>query len=259
MGFVPAEPLAARSLARCVNRRACRRSRFRRLFRAELVALGASGPGTHLAWIGPGPAMGQVAALAAQSDRILFENRALHGGLYRWLRWSPADTERTRDGMPVASLELSLLERPGFRLLCSWRWARLLSALGITRLLPLRAWQIYRRSGAIALLTVTGRRREDFVRAGDVLERIWLTAALRGLAFQPITGITLLLLRLELAGGEGLSPRHRHLVETLGRQLVDVFPVMRGAAPVMLFRLGTAPPPSARALRRASETLLSME
>ncbi len=250
------DPLFAAIDARCVNRRPYRAEPLPAAVRDELLGLGASVPGVHLSWIEAGPAKARLAALAAQNDRFLFENKALHDGLYRWLRWTRAEIARSRDGMPVETLELSRLERPGFRLLGSWQWARLLTALGLSRTLPSRARRIYQRSGAIALLATNGRRPEDFVRAGEVLERIWLTATLRGVALQPITGITFLLLRLSLAGGAGLSPQHRRLLEQRSQDFRQIFPAAVHETPVMLFRLGLAPPPSARAPRLPPQEIL---
>ena len=118
---------------------------------------------------------------------------------------------------------------------------------------------MYARSAAIALLTVEGADRTDFVRGGEVLERIWLTATLRNVAFQPITGIIFLLLRLALEQGRGLSVRHQSLVERVARDLWELFPEVLGQTPVMLFRLGLAPPPTARAPRLPSRRILSIE
>ena len=163
-----------------------------------------------------------------------------------------------RDGMPAETLELAAFERLGIRLLGSWRWARVASGLGLTRLLPYRARAIYRRSAAIALLSVQGDQREDFVRGGQVLERLWLTATRHDVAFQPITGTTFLLLRRRLVGGEGLNARHRRLLDRLDGELKQVFPECATDSPIMLFRLGLASPPSGRAPRLPLERVLDV-
>jgi len=257
-GPVAMDPLLEAIPARCVNRRPYRPDPLPARVREELQALAASSPGTRLSWVDADPAKARVAALAAQNDRILFENRELHDGVYRWIRWTRAEAERRRDGMPAETLELSPFERPGMRLLGSWRWARLAAALRITRGLPVRARTIYRRSAAIALLSVRGNKPEDFVLGGQVLERIWLTATRHGIAFQPITGITFLLLRRRLIGGEGLSAPHRTLLDRLGKEFERVYPEGAAESPIMLFRLGVASPPSGRALRLPLDEVLEI-
>ncbi len=241
---------------RCVNRRAYRRERLPMAVRGELQAVASASQGTRLSWVDTDSEKRRIAALAAQNDRILFENRALHDGLYRWIRWSRAEVEGRRDGMPVDTLELTALERPGIRLLGSWPWARMAAGLGVTRILPFRARAIYRRSAAIALLSVRGDQPEDFVRGGQVLERIWLTATRHQVAFQPITGITFLLLRRRLTGGQGLSHHHRKLLDRLAIEFERAYPEAVAESPIMLFRLGLAPPPSGRAPRLRLEQVL---
>jgi nitroreductase len=257
-GPVVADPLAEAIPARCVNRRPYGHDPLPAGVLKELQTLAASSPGTRLSWVDTEPAKGQIAALAAQNDRILFENRDLHDGVYRWIRWTSAEAESQRDGMPAETLELAAFERPGMRLLGSWRCARLAAALGITRILPLRARKIYRKSGAIVLLSVRGDQPEDFVRGGEVLERIWLTATRHGIAFQPITGLTFLLLRERLTGGEGLSTRHRTLLHRLNEEFERMYPEGAAESPIMLFRLGLAPPPSGRAPRLPLEQVLEI-
>jgi hypothetical protein len=212
----------------------------------------------RLSWIDADSAKTRIAALAAQNDRILLENRELHDGVYGWIRWTRAEAERLRDGMPGDTLGLSRFEQPGMRLLGSWRWARLAAALGITRGLPLRAHKIYRSSAAIALLSARGDQPEDFVRGGEVLEKIWLTATRYGVAFQPITGITFLLLRMRLTGGERLAAHHRTLLDRIGEEFKRVYPEGAAESPIMLFRLGLAPPPPGRSLRLPLEQVLEI-
>jgi hypothetical protein len=124
--------------------------------------------------------------------------------------------------------------------------------------MPLRARGIYGRSAAIALLSMPGSRPEDFALGGRAMERIWLIATRRGLAFQPITGITFLLLRLRMDGGEGLSRAHRALLERLAPEFYALYPEAAAGSPIMLFRVGTAPPPSGRSPRLAVDQVLTV-
>lgn len=251
------DPLFPALAARCVNRRPYRRAPLPSPIKAEFVSLASNAPGVSLDFVEDKPKKSALASLAAVNERILFENRALHDGLYRWLRWTTHETTRTGDGMPVESLELSVFERPGFRLLNSWPMTRGLTVLGLTRMLPWRTQRIYQNSAAIGLVTIQGTQPQEFVRGGELVEHVWLTATARGIAFQPITGITFLLLRCRLAKGNGLSLRHQKLLDTVGRRLGELLPSSLQRTPIMLFRLGLASAPSGRALRRPVESVLT--
>lgn len=251
------DPLCAAITTRCVNRRPYVASPLPNDVRNELQAAVQDTPGAQLDLVEQPREKSALARLASLNERLLFENRSLHDGLYRWLRWTADEAAHSGDGMPIETLELAPLERPGFRLLGSWTVARTAGLVGLTRALPLRTQQIYRRSAAIGLLSVSGSSREDVVAGGEALQRLWLTCARRGVAFQPITGVVCLLWRCRLSGGEGLSPAHRRLIEAGGRALARLLPNSERRMPIMLFRLGTASAPSARAPRRPVDTVLT--
>jgi hypothetical protein len=115
-------------------------------------------------------------------------------------------------------------------------------------------------ASAVGLLLVEGTSPQDMLRCGRGMQRLWLCATQHELAFQPMTAITFLFHRLA-AGGEGLSADD---VRTLGelRERHDALfglPATPELAPVMLFRLAKAEPPSARSLRRRVEDVLRIE
>lgn len=249
------DPLAGFIEARCVNRRPYASTPIPATLRADLSAIGTVAGAVGLHWADDPAAKRRAASIAAANDRILFEHRPLHQGLYRWLRWTPEEAARSGDGMPIASLELAPFERPGFRLLGWWPLARALGAIGLTRALPVRATQVYRRSGAIGLISTDALTPERFVEAGGALQRVWLTATREGLALQPITGIAFLLLRV-LLDEAGLSRRHHGLITRLRGELERAFPAAAARYPAMLFRIGYAPPPSGRSPRRPVADIL---
>jgi len=244
---------------RCVNRRPYEPRALPRDVRTEIDSLVSAVPGAHLSWVEDAAPKAKLAALAAENDRLLFEHRGVHDGVYRWLRWTASESARAGDGMPVATLELSPIERPGFRLAAWWPFARALAAMGVTRAVVRRSRHVYERSAALVLLTVDGGAREDFVRGGRVMERIWLTATNRGLSFQPVTGITFLLLRLLYLNGDGLSAEHRRRLQRIGDDASVIVPRLRTTTPIMLFRIGNGAAPSARSPRLSLSQLLTTD
>jgi hypothetical protein len=116
--------------------------------------------------------------------------------------------------------------------------------------MPARSVALYRRSAAIGLLTVEGNHPEHFVRAGESFERLWLTAALHRLGLQPLGGLTFLVLRQQLGEAGWLSAPHQRLAAAMTERLSSLAG-LRGRYVAMAFRIGQAPPPSARTLRRA--------
>ena len=160
------------------------------------------------------------------------------------------------DGMPIDSLELGRLQGKAFRLFSSWGLVSFLNQLGFSRFASRHSLHPMRSAPAVCLLTMRGGARSDYVRGGRVLERVWLTLTSLGIAMQPMTGITFLILRLRIAEGEGLSSAHRQRLALIQRQLYDLFPLGDQEALILLFRIGYADPPSGRSLRRPLQGVL---
>jgi hypothetical protein len=127
----------------------------------------------------------------------------------------------------------------------------LLNHLGMGRMISQISYQGIRSASAVGLLKVRSRRPEDLIVGGKALERIWLTVASLGLAFQPMTAATLFWMRWQMGGQNDFSHAHRQLLNGLWPQYRRLFEVQHESeGHVMLFRIGKGRPVSCRTLRK---------
>ncbi len=141
----------------------------------------------------------------------------------------------------------------------SWAAMDLVGRIGGGRALEKPARKAIAAASAVGLVTVPGRTREAYFAGGRAMQRVWLEATARGLAFQPMAPITYLFARLELGGGEGLSPAEAATLRELRARFGALFPAAASMGEPMLFRVARAAPPSARALRRPVDDVLVSE
>ncbi len=195
----------------------------------------------------------EIAAKAVSlNDRLLFENRRLHDFLFDHIRWNEKEAKESGDGLDLRTLGLNAFQRRVFRAMRSWRAVKIANLFGFSRLAQSETYKLCRDSSALGMILMDGLSPEAFMTGGRLLERVWLTAASLGLSFQPMTGITFLIQRLHMAGGEGLSEAHKNLLRDAGKDLKKVFPMEKDKATIMLFRIGHAPEP-VMSLRRRVE------
>ena len=109
------------------------------------------------------------------------------------------------------------------------------------------------------MITVEGVGPQSYLMGGRAMERLWLTATSRGLAFQPVTAILYLFSRLERGDGTGLSEKEIRKLAKLRKDFRQLFDIPDHHAEVMLFRMAHAEPASARSLRRKVEDVLIFE
>jgi hypothetical protein len=175
------------------------------------------------------------------------------------VRWTPEEVERTRDGVDIATLELSRTDLAGMRLSRHWSSILFLREIGGGRALERSARDSIGAASAVCLLTTKGVGPASYFRGGRALDRVWLEATRLSLAVQPMTVNLYLWARIERGGGEGLGDAETRLLREHRESFRRIFDVSRDDAEVMLFRVAEAPPPTARALRRPVEQVLTFE
>lgn len=240
---------------RCVNRKKYKPMQLETHARESLKKTAAQFKGVELFLIEDEEEKKKLAELLAVNDRILFENKNLHDFLFEHLRWTKKETEKSRDGMSIESLELGFLQSRIFKFLSSWNLVRFLNFLGFSRLVPAQSYKLCTSSSALCVLLMQGLNSESFVDGGRVLQRIWLTAASLGLSLHPMTGITFLIQKLRMGEDKGLSNSHRELLIDIYQRLKDIFPIENKAI-IMSFRIGYAEQPSDKSLRLPVEEVL---
>ena len=246
------EPLFDAIARRCTNRRPYQN---RPVSADALARLGDSIPAdrrSRLLFIEDRDARRRVARAASLNDRTFLEIRELHDRFYESIRWTEADAERSRDGLFVRTLELGPTAL-AFRAMKSWLFVQTMAALGGTRLAPMHSYQTFMRSPVFGFLQMAKDTPLDFVEGGRRMQRVWLTATSLGLSLQPMAGMLCLLPYLRSSDTSIVPKGPRALIEKAERLFETVLPLGAGQAPILLFRLGYGPSPSARSLRQAVE------
>lgn len=189
-----------------------------------------------------------VAKALGAADVLRLRHPVMFADMMREISWTDRETAQRREGLDLKTLEL-----PGAT-------AKLLSLLrrfpAVRKLLPSgpladTARQVVANSSHMCCLSaaapLTG---EAMVVAGMAMQRLWLSATRHGVWVHPWTVGTLLLMRLEGFGANGLTGRESEAVARIGRDLRAGFGLGPHDHPVFVFRLFTGPPPRARSLRR---------
>jgi hypothetical protein len=110
-------------------------------------------------------------------------------------------------------------------------------------------------SGAVIAVRLRDRSFAGTLRGGAALLRVWLTATRLGLAGQVLAVLPLLSYRLS-SGGDCLDDDERTTL-TAARDLVGTVAELPPLDEVLLFfRVGRAPPPTARTARFPPRALL---
>lgn len=201
-------------------------------------------------------AIAEMGRVIGDGDRVWFLSRRMFDEMMGEMRWTREEVLERRDGLDVATLELSPADAAGLKLMASWPVMAHLRRIGAGQGLGRTARNEAAAAGAFGLLTVPGVDRRSWFRGGRSLERMWLAATARGLAVHPHSALPYLFVRLSRGGGEGLADDERSQLTTLRGRWLRLFPGVEDDAEIVLFRVGYAEPPTARSVRRPVEDVL---
>jgi len=236
------DPLADAIWKRCTNRKMYKK---RPLPEETLQALqeAVSGfDGVRLHLITDRKKLKKLAWLIYKTDRIRTEHRGLHEHLHRMIRWTKEEALEKRDGFYIKNLEAGLAGELFLKMTRPWWIMSIMNKTGMGRMVALHSYQGILNSPAAGLITADGMTTEDFLKGGQALERLWLFATQMGLAFQPMTAITLFWLRWILEGEKSFTIKHRRLLNRVWQDYLAIFTddFFKKQSQVMLFRVGYA-------------------
>jgi hypothetical protein len=257
IGFEPGaemDPLADAIEQRCTNRRPYEQRPVDAAFLQEIDQDVSRYPGIQLSLLHDPAGLKNIGSIVARADRLLFENRPIHDHLFSTLRWSAAEIERTRDGLPVTTLELGAFGAKAFRMLESWSLVQKLNRFGLSKVAAGQSAMLMRRCSAAGLLTAGDTQPLSFIHVGRAFQRIWLRTIHSGLSLQPMTAVVFIQLRAILGDYQGLTAEQTMLSAKLRNDLAAAYSIAPGRIPAMHFRIGYAVMPSARTCRRNIQT-----
>ncbi len=199
--------------------------------------------------------MDRLAVVASTNERLMLGNEELHHFFFSHLTWTQAEDREKKVGFYIKTLELPPPARLMFRVFQNWKTMRVLKALGFPIIAVKTNGTTYASSAEMGIIAVEQLDRKSFVAAGRAFERIWLEAVSRDLSAQPLTGTLFMNIFAENVAEGHFSKEERELLKKENDAVKAVCAHGMGI-PIITYRVGFAPKPSARASRFALEDLL---
>lgn len=242
----PVDPLNAEIESRHTNRRFYRRAAVADRALHLMTAAASEVPGAKLLWLDDARRRGLALKAIRIAETERFRQRALHAELFGAVRFDLGWNKSCDEWLPPAALQVEAPMRMPFAVLRHWRAMRIANVLGAHHALGLRAGYLPCATAPHIGLIVAGGDAGDAenFQAGRAFQRVWLAAALLGLALQPMAAATALV--HQLPGNGWVSAGVKAELQRLLSAVCEEQP----AQPYMLFRLGRSAAPSAVTGRR---------
>ena len=224
-----------------------------------LQQIGQTLPGAQLTWLTSADELTEFAAIAAAAERLRLFNRQGHHDFVQEIRWTAAEAAATRDGVDLATIDLSLVEQVGMTVAKAWPVVADLKQWGGGGAFAKLTQKTIAAASTVGLLTMPHYSLADFFAGGRALQRIWLQATEQKLAFQPVASTTFLFAHLLHGQGIGLDQAAIAELQSLRQRFVKLFPIVAAQqGEILLFRLAVADTPKVRSLRRPVAQVLTI-
>ena len=223
---------------------------------SALQKIAATIPGAGLQLFDSGEHLKEFDEILTNTERLRFLHPQGHYDTFvKELRFTKEEIETTADGLDVNTLNLKQSE------LAALSVARDPSAIAFLHRLhkgsgfkKISSKNILTAS-SIGVISVNGNDPYCYIQGGKALERIWLEANYRQLAFQPISQIVFMLELLESQGGCHFNKYEQNELTVIRDRFKKILGPKEGH-PVFVFRVCYADMPDTRSLRRPLHEML---
>ncbi len=243
--------------ARVTNRRAYDGSPVPPQLLAELVRRTPELDGVTTHWIHQRSRISEMASLMGRSDALMFRVPSMRSAFVDNVRFDATWDAEVEEGLSLASLEVSAMQRIALRMMPripDW----LLKAAGGMRAFAAAARKLVASSSGLCVVVAPDSSQQADVNAGRAAERAWLALTSGGMAVQPMMSLAVLESLLSRGTTELLKSLGRQSVAALVEEFHALVPEIGHGDPVFILRFGFARPPTARTGRLPLEANTSL-
>ena len=198
----------------------------------------------------------EIGQILGAAERLRLLHQPTHRQMMSEIRWSQSEAEASRDGLDLASLELSATDQAALQVCRDWSVLNLVGQWKGGRALENLTRRAITAASSVALVTMPDHQPIDYFNGGRAIQRAWLMATQLHVAFQPLTSLIYLFARVVRGNGVGLPDEMIGELGALRARYRKLFAVNDHTGEILLFRLSTAEAPSARSLRRPVSDVL---
>lgn len=196
----------------------------------------------------------KVAWALGLHERLIFENKMIHGIVFSSILWSEKENVEKRKGLYIKTKfpDMPSFMLPVMKIFGNWLFVNVVNKLGLANKIQAQSAESCISSSALCAILVDGETNEDYLNGGRLLQRIWLTITKLGLSLQPMTGIPYLARRILAGDSSGFSPEQVGLIKQANEEINSVFNE-NGKTVLMIFRIGYDSKPPVKTLKLPPE------
>ncbi|MDP9046994.1 MAG: hypothetical protein M3N14_02580 [Bacteroidota bacterium] len=206
--------------------------------------------------------LNELSEIIAECDKVRLLNKLGHAEFYHEIRWSKDEALKMRDGVELASVDISQGEIAGFKVAGDWEAVSLLAEWDKGDAFKKLSAKAVKCASAMILFTVNDFDHLQLINAGEVIQRSWIYANQQGVSVHPMLSPAFFFTRLVHGKGEGIEPPVAAKLAALRARFLKIFPFNTKAGPqteIFLLKVAIAEDLGVRSLRKLKSEVFIKE
>lgn len=222
----------------------------------SLRSIASATKGANVQFVTSDEDLAKLSKVIAGVDRLRLLHERGHSDFMKESRWTLDENLATRNGVDLATIDLTPSDLAGMKMAGDWKPVELLAKWRGGTAFEKMAHRWIDGASALGFLTMPDYSQQSFFEGGRVLQRIWLEATRQGIAFQPVSPATFFFARLLHGKGIELPEWMQDDFSELRELFTQSFTTHPTHGEIFLFRLCVADEPAVKSLRKPIENLL---
>jgi hypothetical protein len=215
----------------------------------SLADLAASENNFSLKIITDEPVIQSISDIVASAERIRLLHPRGHSDFVKEVRWTDKENLEKRDGVDLETVDMTASEKAALTIAKDNKPIDFIRRLNKGRAFEKMSRKTLDLAPAVGLLIA--ENGVDFIKAGRVLERIWIKANMSGLSVHPVSPCTFLFERLNQNALEGFTSEMVEELKMLNKHFISIFDLHKDRKAVFLFKLFSGKKDVKPSLRKA--------
>jgi hypothetical protein len=201
--------------------------------------------------------MTALADVLSTAEMLLLLHPQGHNDMFnKELRFNEKEVNETRDGLDIATLNLSKAEVMALKIASSRKAIEWIERIGGGEAFKKNTKKAIATSSALGIITMPFGTNEAYLHAGEFLQKIWIASTMFEYSFQPITQYSYLMARMTHGKGIGFSESYQSKFNDLGLRFQRILPETITKEVIFIFRLAKEKDATVRSLRRNIDRIL---
>jgi hypothetical protein len=203
----------------------------------KLVTAAQSVGGARLHLLTSEKDIADIAEVIASADRLRILHEGGHLDFLAEMVWTDEEAKKIKKGVDIETLDITASEKIGFKMLQDYRVIKQLNNWKGGKGLGKVTYKSAASASAIGLITMPSYSIDNFFDGGRAVERVWLTAAHEGIAFQPLSISTFLFNRLKYEGDRLFTEDMAAELAEMRGEAERLFSLDKESVDILMFRL----------------------